>query len=45
MATGLMISRKDIVKFTSLNGNIDTDKFIQYILIAQETHIQNYMIK
>ncbi len=43
MATGLMISRKDIVKFTSLNGNIDTDKFIQYILIAQETHIQNYL--
>jgi len=38
-----MISRKDIVKFTSLNGNIDTDKFIQYILIAQETHIQNYL--
>ena len=43
MATGLMISRKDIVKFTSLNRNIDTDKFIQYILIAQETHIQNYL--
>ena len=43
MATGLMISRKDIVKFTSLNGKIDTDKFIQYILIAQETHIQNYL--
>jgi hypothetical protein len=39
----LLITRDDIVKFTALNGNIDTDKFIQFIKIAQDTHIQNYL--
>jgi predicted ThiF/HesA family dinucleotide-utilizing enzyme len=43
MAEALLISRKDIVKFTAMNGNVDTDKFIQYIKIAQDTHIQNYL--
>ena len=43
MATALLISRADIVKFTSMNGNVDTDKFIQYILVAQDTSIQNYL--
>jgi hypothetical protein len=26
-----------------MNGNVDTDKFIQYIKIAQDVHIQNYV--
>jgi DNA integrity scanning protein DisA with diadenylate cyclase activity len=43
MAQALFITRDDIVKFTALNGNIDTDKFIQYIKIAQDIHIQNYI--
>lgn len=43
MAQALLVSRKDIVKFTSMNGNVDTDKFIQYIKIAQDIHIQNYL--
>jgi hypothetical protein len=43
MAEALLITRDDIVKFTALNGNIDTDKFIQFIKIAQDTHIQNYL--
>jgi hypothetical protein len=43
MAQALFITRDDIVKFTALNGNIDTDKFIQYIKIAQDIHIQNYL--
>jgi hypothetical protein len=43
MAQALFISRDDIVKFTVLNGNIDTDKFIQFIKIAQDVHIQNYL--
>lgn len=43
MAEALLISRNDIVKFTALNGNIDTDKFIQFISIAQDIHIQNYL--
>lgn len=43
MAEALLITRDDIVKFTALNGNIDTDKFIQFIKIAQDTHIQNFL--
>lgn len=39
----LFISRDDIIKFTALNGNIDTDKFIQFVKIAQDIHIQNYL--
>ena len=34
MAEALIITRDDVVKFTSLNGNVDPDKFIQYIKIA-----------
>jgi hypothetical protein len=43
MAQALFISRDDIIKFTVLNGNLDTDKFIQFIKIAQDVHIQNYL--
>jgi hypothetical protein len=43
MAESLFITRNDIVKFTALNGNVDTDKFIQFIKIAQDIHIQNYL--
>ncbi len=43
MAQALLISRKDIVKFTAMNGNVDTDKFIQFVKIAQDIHIQNYL--
>jgi len=43
MATALFISRTDLVKNTILDGNIDTDKFIQFIKIAQEIHIRNYL--
>ena len=43
MAEGLFITRKDLVKFTAVNGNVDSDKFIQFIKIAQDIHIQNYL--
>lgn len=43
MATALFVSRDEIVKFTALNGNIDTDSFIQWVKIAQDIHIQNYL--
>jgi hypothetical protein len=42
MAEALLISRADIVKHTAMNGNIDSDKFIQFILIAQSIHIEAY---
>jgi len=43
MATALFIKRADLVKNTALNGSVDTDKFIQFIHIAQEIHVRNFM--
>lgn len=41
MATALFISRTDLVKNSIIDGNVDTDLFIQYVKIAQEIHIQS----
>ena len=43
MASALFVTREDIVKFTALSGNLDIDKYIQFIKIAQDIHIQNYL--
>jgi len=43
MATALFITRTDLVKNSIVNGSVDTNKFIQFIKIAQEIHIQNYL--
>lgn len=43
MATALLITRADLVKKTAMNGNVDTDEFIQFVEIAQDIHIQNYL--
>ena len=43
MAQALFVSREDIVKYTALSGNVDVDKFIQFVKIAQDIHIQNYL--
>ena len=40
MATAIFIKRSDLIKNTALSGSIDTDKFIQFVKIAQEIHIQ-----
>lgn len=37
------ITREQLVKNTIIDGNTDTDKFLQFIKIAQEIHIQNYL--
>lgn len=39
----LFITREQLVKNTIVDGNVDTDKFLQFIKIAQEIHIQNYL--
>ena len=39
----LFITREQLVKNTIIDGNVDTDKFLQFIKIAQEIHIQNYL--
>lgn len=43
MAKALLITRDDIVKKTALNGNVDVDLFIQFVNIAQDTHIQSFL--
>ena len=43
MAQALFVSRDEIVKFTALNGNIDVDNFVQWVKVAQDIHIQNYL--
>jgi|SRR6056297_96465 len=43
MAKALFISREDLVSKTVLGGNVDSDKFLQFVETAQETHIQNYL--
>lgn len=43
MATALLITREDLVRSTVIDGNVDTDKFIQFVKIAQDIHIQNYL--
>ena len=43
MATVLFIDRTDLVRNSILDGNVDTDKYIQFIKLAQEIHIQNYL--
>ena len=41
--TALFISRTDLVRNTILDGNVDTDKFIHFVKIAQEIHVRNYL--
>ena len=42
MPTALWIKREDIVRQTALGGNVDQDKYLQFIKVAQEIHVQNY---
>ena len=43
MATTLFITPKDLKSNTILNGNVDADLFIQFIKIAQQMHVQNFI--
>lgn len=40
MSKVLFIQRKDLVTFTSANGNIDTDKLLPYVDMAQSIEVQ-----
>ena len=42
MATALFITPKNLKQNTFIDGNVDVDKFLQFIKIAQQIHIQNY---
>ena len=39
----LFISILDLKKKSILSGNVDPDKIIQFVEVAQDTHIQNYL--
>jgi hypothetical protein len=43
MAEVLFIKPEDVKRYTILDGNVDTDKYITIIEVSQETHIQNYL--
>lgn len=43
MATALFITPTDLKRNSLIDGNVDIDKFIQFIKIAQQIHIQNYL--
>jgi hypothetical protein len=39
----LFISIQDLKRKSIIDGNVDADKLIQFIEVAQDTHIQNYL--
>ena len=41
--TALFIKREDLVRNSIINGNVDTDLFIQNIKDAQQIHVRNYL--
>lgn len=43
MATILFITMSDLKRNTILDGNVDVDKLLPYIKIAQEIDIRNYL--
>ena len=43
MATVLFINRTDLVRNSIVDGNVDSDKYLQFIRLAQAIHIQNYL--
>ena len=42
-ATALFINRTDLVRNSIIDGNVDVDKYIMFIKLAQEIHVQQYM--
>ncbi len=43
MSKALFISVLDLKRRSILDGNLDSDKVIQFIEVATDTHIQNYL--
>lgn len=39
----IFITANDLKRYSVLNGNVDNDKFMQFIEIAQDIHIQNFL--
>ena len=43
MATVLFINRDDLVKNTIIDGNVQADKLMHFVKLAQQIHVQNYL--
>jgi len=43
MAKALLVTNTDIKRFTALNGNLDSDKFVQFVAISQDIHIEGML--
>jgi hypothetical protein len=43
MAQALLITTKDVKRYTSMSGNLDEDKLLHFIEIAQDIHLKNYL--
>ena len=43
MAEALLIQPIDLKRFTFVDGNLDSDKLLQFVKIAQDIHIQGYL--
>ena len=39
----LFISIQDLKRKSIIDGNVDADKLVQFVEVAQDTHIQNYL--
>tara|TARA_R110000803_G_scaffold5495_3_gene18126 strand:+ start:5455 stop:5955 length:501 start_codon:yes stop_codon:yes gene_type:complete len=43
MAKALLITTKDVLRFSNLSGNVDSDKFVQWISLSQDIHIERLL--
>lgn len=43
MSKALFITTKDLKQRSIISGNLDPDRLTQFIEVAQDTHIQNYL--
>lgn len=43
MSKAIFISREDLVRYTPISGNLDFDRVMQYIEIAQDIHIHELL--
>ena len=43
MSKALFITNTDLKRYSVLDGSLDPDKFLQYIEVAQDIHLQRYM--
>lgn len=43
MSVALLVTANELKRNSNIHGNVDDDKLVQYIKVAQETQIQNYL--